>query len=205
MSDVSTPGARLRWGLVILGAIGALVLGAIVMLAAAVTIVMTRPAGGQSVTTQTWVGALAKSPVGPYLQQHLWVVTDASCEWGDVSAGCEGMKELIDNVKKFAPNQVPDYYFIFGYTQARIVHQILEKAVADGDLTREGVVKAFESLSQVDMGGLLNPISYGTKCEDKIPVTASSIFSVDPTAPTGLKRIVKSIDSPAVKEYPFCG
>jgi ABC-type branched-subunit amino acid transport system substrate-binding protein len=152
----------------------------------------------------TWVGALAKSPVAPYLQAHLWVVTDASCEWGEVGSGCDGMKELIDNVKKFAPNQVPDYYFIFGYTQARIVHQILEKAVADGDLTREGVVKAFESLSEVDMGGLLNPISYGTKCEDKIPVTASSIFSVDPAAPTGLKRIVKSIDSPAVKEYPFC-
>ena len=43
-----------------------------------------------------------------------------------------GMKELIDNVQKFAPDQRPNYYFIFGYTQARIVHQILEKAVADG-------------------------------------------------------------------------
>lgn len=152
----------------------------------------------------TWIGALAKSPVGPYLQQRLWVVTDASCEWGDTGPGCDGMKELLDNVKKFAPNQAPDYYFIFGYTQARIVHQILEKAVADGDLTREGVVKAFESLSDVDMGGLLNPISYGTKCEDKIPVTASSIFSVDPTAPTGLKRFVAKIDSPAIKDFPFC-
>jgi ABC-type branched-subunit amino acid transport system substrate-binding protein len=152
----------------------------------------------------SWIGTLAKSPVAPFLTQTMWVVTDASCGWGEVGAGCEGMKELIDNVAKFASDQVPDYYFTFGYTQARIVHQILEKAVADGDLTRAGVVKAFETLSDVNMGGLLNPISYGSTCEDKIPVTASSIWSVDPTAPTGLKRLVQKVDSSIITDFPFC-
>jgi hypothetical protein len=114
------------------------------------------------------------------------------------------MKEMLENVAKFAADQQPDYYFAFGYTQARIVHQILEKAVADGDLTREGVVKAFEGLRNVNMGGLLNPISYGTKCEDKVPVTASRIWAVDPTAPTGLKPVVDSVDSPALKRFAFC-
>jgi ABC-type branched-subunit amino acid transport system substrate-binding protein len=152
----------------------------------------------------SWIGTLAKSPVAPFLTQNMWVVTDASCGWGEVGTGCEGMKELIDNVAKFAPDQVPDYYFTFGYTQARIVHQILEKAVADGDLTRAGVVKAFEGLSNVNMGGLLNPISYGSTCEDKIPVTASSIWSVDPTAPTGLKRLVQKVDSSIISDFDFC-
>jgi ABC-type branched-subunit amino acid transport system substrate-binding protein len=152
----------------------------------------------------SWIGALARSPVAPYMQQRLWVVTDASCGWGEVGAGCEGMKELVENVQKFAPDQQPDYYFIFGYTQARIIHQILEKAVADGDLTREGVVKAFESLRNVDMGGLLNPISYGPRCEDRIPATASSVWAVDPAAPVGLRRIAAKVDSPIVKDFPFC-
>ncbi|MGH9196479.1 MAG: ABC transporter substrate-binding protein [Acidimicrobiia bacterium] len=152
----------------------------------------------------TWIGALAKSPVTPYMQQTYWWVSDASCEWGDTSAGCEGMKELTDNLQKFAPDQAPDIYYVFGYTQARIAHQILEKAVERGDLTREGVVKAFESLKSVNMGGLLNPISYGSKCEDKIPVTASSIYTVDPAKPTGLARFVKQVDSKSISKFEFC-
>ncbi len=113
------------------------------------------------------------------------------------------MKELIENHRKFGGDQPPDYYFIFGYTQARVVHQILERAVEQGDLTREGVVRAFESLKNVNMGGLLNPISYGPTCQDKIPATGSSIWQIDPAQPIALK-LVKSIDSPAVKKFPFC-
>lgn len=155
-----------------------------------------------------WAGALlgtreAPSPIVPVLQQRLWIITDAQCAWGQVGAGCEGMKELVENHRRFGGDQPPDFYFQFGYTQARIVHQILEKAITDGDLTREGVVKAFESLRQVDMGGLINPISYGPSCLERIPTTASSIWSIDPTQPIGL-RLVKSLDSPTVKQFPFC-
>ena len=155
-----------------------------------------------------WIGALVgtkaqPSPLVPYLQKNVWIVTDAQCAWGDVGKGCEGMKELIENHQKFGGEQPPDYYFIFGYTQARVVHQILEKAIEQGDLTREGVVRAFESLKNVDMGGLLNAISYGPNCKDKIPATGSSIWQIDPTQPIALK-LVKSIDSPLTKKFPFC-
>ncbi|MEK7859856.1 MAG: ABC transporter substrate-binding protein, partial [Chloroflexota bacterium] len=155
-----------------------------------------------------WIGALVgtkekPSPILPYLQRYMWVVTDAQCAWGDTKAGCEGMKELIDNHAKFGKDQPPDYYFIFGYTQARVVHQILEKAVEMGDLTRAGVVKAFESLKTVNMGGLLNPISYGPECKDKIPATGSTIWKIDPSQPIALASVA-TIDSPAVKLFPFC-
>lgn len=152
----------------------------------------------------SWIGALAASPVAPYMQQRLWVVTDAACAWGEVGAGCEGMKLMLDNIQKFSPSQTPDYYFTFGYTQARIIHEVLEKAVADGDLTREGVVKAFESLRNVDMGGLLPDISYGEKCEDKIPTNASTIWGVDPKAPVGLTRVAQKIESSIIGDFPFC-
>ena len=152
----------------------------------------------------SWIGALAASPVAPYMQAHLWVVTDAACGWGEVGAGCEGMKLMLDNIAKFAPTQTPDYYFTFGYTQARIIHEVLEKAVADGDLTREGVVKAFESLRNVDMGGLLPNISYGSKCEDKIPSNSSTIWAVDPKAPVGLTRVAPKVESSIIADFPFC-
>ena len=155
-----------------------------------------------------WAGVLAgtadkPSPILGYMQKALWVVTDAQCAWGDTKAGCEGMKELLENHKKFGGDQPPDYYFIFGYTQARVVHQILEKAVEMGDLTREGVVKAFESLKNVNMGGLLNPISYGTECKDKIPATGSTIWKIDPAQPIALATVA-TLDSPAVKKFQFC-
>jgi ABC-type branched-subunit amino acid transport system substrate-binding protein len=156
----------------------------------------------------SWIGALVgttaqPSPLVPYLKQYVWVVTDAQCAWGETKEGCEGMKELIENYQKFGKDQAPDYYFIFGYTQARVVHQILEKAVEQGDLTRAGVVKAFESLKNVNMGGLLNPISYGTECKDKVPATGSTIWKIDPAQPIALARVA-TLDSPAVKQFPFC-
>ena len=156
----------------------------------------------------SWIGALVgtaaqPSPLVPYLRQYVWVVTDAQCAWGETKEGCEGMKELLDNHQKFGKDQAPDYYFIFGYTQARVVHQILEKAVEQGDLTRAGVVKAFESLKSVNMGGLLNPISYGTACKDKIPATGSTIWKIDPAQPIALARVA-TIDSAAIKQFPFC-
>ncbi|HEX9712853.1 MAG TPA: ABC transporter substrate-binding protein [Actinomycetota bacterium] len=151
----------------------------------------------------TWIGAFTAVPHVQYLQQTYWLVTDGACSWGEVGAGCEGMKEMLDNVQKYAPDQKPDIYFQFGYTQARIIHQILEKAIADGDLTREGVVAAFESLENADMGGLLNDISYGDTCEEKIPATASTISAIDPAEPAGLRTITK-VDADIVADFPFC-
>jgi ABC-type branched-subunit amino acid transport system substrate-binding protein len=151
-----------------------------------------------------WIGAFLDSPeLTAYMSQTLWVVTDAACEWGDVSEGCEGMAEMLENLERFAPDQEPDYYYAFGYTQARIVHQILEQAIANDNLTRSGVREAFESLRDVDMGGLLNPISYGPDCEDKIPATGSNILRVDPENPIGLSPVAE-VESPTLDDFPFC-
>lgn len=152
----------------------------------------------------TWIGVLAQSEaLLPYLQAYYWVATDASCAWGATGVGCEGMEEMVANLDKYGGDQGPDYYFQFGYTQARVVHQILERAIELGDLTRAGVVTAFESLSDVDMGGLLNPISYGPNCEDKVPVTGTTIFGVNPDEPIALEEVATH-DDPIVNDFPFC-
>lgn len=151
-----------------------------------------------------WIKSLfTNEQLGPYLQENLWWVTDASCDWGESGDGCEGMGQMVKNIETFAPQQEPDVYFQFGYTQARILHEILEAAVANGDLTRQGVIDAFSELSDVDIGGLLNPVSFGANCEDRIPSTASNIFKVDPAQPLAVTAVAE-VDSDALGDYPFC-
>lgn len=151
-----------------------------------------------------WAGALFRNEqLADYMRQNLWWVTDASCEWGDTGPGCEGMEEMLQNMETYAPDQEPDVYFLFGYTQAKLLHEILEQAISNGELTREGVIDAVADLEDVDIGGLLNPISYGPDCEDRVPVTASSIFRVDPEQPIAVAQEAE-VDSDTIADYPFC-
>lgn len=151
-----------------------------------------------------WAGAVFRNEqLADYMRENLWWVTDASCEWGETGPGCEGMEEMLENIEAFAPNQEPDVYFQFGYTQAKLLHEVLEQAVANGDLTREGAIDAVADVRDVDIGGLLNPISYGPDCEDRVPVTASNIFRVDPEQPLAVTAEAE-VDSDTLADYPFC-
>ena len=47
---------------------------------------------------------------------------------------------------------------LVGYGMATLMNQVLDAACENGDLTREGVVTAFEELEEVDTGGLVVPI-----------------------------------------------
>ena len=156
----------------------------------------------------SWIGALVgtkekPSPLVPYMQQNFWVVTDAGCGWADVGKGCEGSKLMQDNLAKYASDQVPDYYFSFGYVQAMGFHAILEKAVEMRDLTREGIQKAFENVSSVDTGGLRLKLGYGPTCKDKVGVTSMTIWKVDTTQPIALASVA-NIDSQLAKDYKYC-
>ena len=54
-------------------------------------------------------------------------------EWGDTQV--PGMKDMMEQVKEFKPDQQPDYYFSFGYLQGIAMTALLEKAVELGDLS----------------------------------------------------------------------
>lgn len=46
-------------------------------------------------------------------------------------------------------------------------------------------------------------ISYGPSCKDKIPATGSTIWRIDAKEPIALAPVA-TLDSPAVKKFPFC-
>ena len=152
----------------------------------------------------SYIGALAGTAakpgaLAPYLEANYLVVSEG-VTWGDTSV--PGMKDLLARVQQFAPTQAPDYYFVFGYNEARSVVDLLEKAVAAGDLSREGIVSAMNSLDKLTFDGLSGDYGYGAPA-DRNPPRVNSVFKVDPASPGGLAVLKANIESDAAKKFSF--
>jgi ABC-type branched-subunit amino acid transport system substrate-binding protein len=133
-------------------------------------------------------GLLAVSPeFTGLLEKSVWVVAQGAT-WGDTSQ--PGMKEMLDNIAKYAPDQKPDGYFQFGYAEAKVTYAILKKAIANGDLTRDGLLKAFNSLGTVDLGGLFGAnAQYGSSPNQRVPTRDNSVYGIDTTVPNNFKNL----------------
>jgi ABC-type branched-subunit amino acid transport system substrate-binding protein len=134
----------------------------------AATIVGTGAAQGYNPTWvfqgPAWSGYLMTSdgttsgkptPVAKVLGSNVWVLGYES-QWGDMNV--PGMAKFLADRRAFAPSQIPDYYFMYGYSQARMEEAVLRKAIASGDLTRAGILNAKLHLGKVDFGGLMPPV-----------------------------------------------
>lgn len=132
-------------------------------------------------------GLLAVSPGFTQLLQATTWVMGQGATWGDTTK--PGMAQMLSDVQKYAPDQKPDGYFEYGYSEAKVTAAILKKAADNKDLTRDGLLTAFDSLSNVDMGGLLPDIHYGADPNQRVPSRDSSVYAIDPTAPGDLKDI----------------
>jgi ABC-type branched-subunit amino acid transport system substrate-binding protein len=95
--------------------------------------------------------------VADALAANVWVL-GYSAQWGDKSV--PGMARFLSDTKQFAPSQIPDYYFMYGYAMAQMETAVLREALAAGDLTREGILNAKLHLGSVDLGGLVPAIDY---------------------------------------------
>lgn len=142
---------------------------------------------------------LLATKVAPLLSKA-WVVSQGAT-WGDTSV--PGMNQMLQDIQKYAPDQKPDGYFGFGYSGAYVTHAILKQAMANKDLTRDGLFKAFESLKNVDLGGLYPAVSYGSTPNERVPSRDSIIYQVDATVPTGLKALVPDFVGTAAQQSQF--
>lgn len=146
-----------------------------------------------------WIDELGASPLAKYLQATTLIVSEGT-EWGDTAV--PGMAEMVKNVEELRPKQEPDYYFAFGYNQARAMTAVLEKAVELGDLSREGILEATRQLGTVSVECLSGDYQYGS-AEERNPPLTSTIFEVDPKKPFGLGRKEYQYESEAAKAYEF--
>src|SRR5262249_25025071 len=121
------------------------------------TWVLQGPAWSEYLMSSNGTPAGKPTAVAKALAANVWVL-GYTAEWGDDSA--PGMTKFLADTKRFAPGQIPDYYYMYGYALAQMETAVLRKAIAAKDLTREGILNAKLNLGAVDLGGLVPAIKY---------------------------------------------
>ena len=95
--------------------------------------------------------------------------------WG---VSTPGNDEMMAAMREAFPDRRPSDSFISGWNESVTMHRVLETAIANGDLTRAGVVAAANSLETVDFGGSAPNQSYAGAPNDFV-VRESAIFDPD--------------------------
>ncbi len=136
-----------------------------------------------------WANALlGVSPQFTGLLEQTVLDVAQGATWGDTSVS--GMAEMLNDIQKYAPDQQPDGYFQFGFAEAKVTAAILKKAADSGDLSRAGLLKAFNSVGTVDLGGLFGASAhYGSSPNQRVPTRDSSVYGIDTTIPNNLKNL----------------
>lgn len=114
--------------------------------------------------------------------------------WSDGPAA--EVKDLY--TKKFGAT-LPSAGAIHGYATGKVMFEILNKACASGDLTREGVAKAKQSLAAADSGGLVAPLDYTKPGEP--PTRTVNIGKASKTAPGGSETLQQGYKGPDADAY----
>jgi hypothetical protein len=128
----------------------------------------------------------------------VWVL-GYEAQWGDMSV--PGMAKFMADAKRFAPSQIPDYYYMYGYSEAKMETAVLRKAIAAGDLTRAGILDAKLHLGKVDLGGLVPALDYTPALGPASRRTG--ISKVSSTTPGFLKGVQAFFEGDAARNMEF--
>ena len=118
-----------------------------------------------------------------YALEHFYVVSSGA-SWGDTNV--PGMKKMMQDIGIFKPNQTSNQNFILGYVQAWAMDQVLEKAVANGDLSPEGVTKALSNVDTLSFEGLYPAYEFGPNSKSRVVPEPNSIYMYTTTKPSYL-------------------
>ncbi len=126
------------------------------------TAVIVGGVGSQGFLPQ-WTGSvpsydyrLLDSPVAELLAGFWWQ-TGYYVSWGTDVPGMQQISEVLTEVY---PDRRPSDAFIIGWTEARQMEQILRLAAANGDLTRQGVIDAANSIERIELDGAGPDLNY---------------------------------------------
>jgi ABC-type branched-subunit amino acid transport system substrate-binding protein len=162
------------------------------------TWVFQGPAWSEYLMSSDGTPAGKPTAVAKALAANVWVLGYES-QWGDKSV--PGMASFLADTKKYAPSQIPDYYFMYGYAMAKMETAVLRKAIAAGDLTREGILNAKLHLGSVDLGGLMAPVDYTPALGPASRM--SGISDVSASTPGFLKGLGSFFEGEAAKSMQF--
>ena len=93
---------------------------------------------------------LLDGPSAEWLKTHLYVASPVSA--------FDANPDLLEAYEAAYPDSTPSLGVVVGTGMSTLMKEVLDAACENGDLTRAGVVEAFENLEEVDTGGLVVPI-----------------------------------------------
>lgn len=149
-------------------------------------------------TSPTWNPALLQSAaaqalLGLYEQSVPWN------SWSSNTPGHEAMRKALAGVP--APSEGYTSGWIWSYP----LKAALEKAAANKDLTRAGLVAAVKSLESVDYEGMLPSGAGNFKGGAAGQLKATGIYKPDTAAPTGATQVKDLFVGPTAQAYTLDG
>jgi ABC-type branched-subunit amino acid transport system substrate-binding protein len=93
---------------------------------------------------------LLQGPAAEKIKKDLYVASPVS--------GFDQHPDLLKEYQTAYPQATPSLGVLVGIGMSAIMKQVLDAACANGDLTHQGVLDAFNNLTKVDTGGVVVPI-----------------------------------------------
>jgi ABC-type branched-subunit amino acid transport system substrate-binding protein len=140
---------------------------------------------------------LLDTPAGPALTENLHVVSSIAPPALETPAASELQEAFATAHPDELPTQVGS---VFGYVQAQVTRDVLQRACDNQDLTREGVLAALHEISGLDTGGLVaGPLDYTDPSQP--PTRAVYISRADASVSGGLSPVGEAIEAEPAQSY----
>jgi ABC-type branched-subunit amino acid transport system substrate-binding protein len=133
----------------------------------------------------------------PALEAGVYFQSDWEPGWYGDSPGHQAAKAAAE-----ARGQGPNPWYLVGWAGQYPIKAILDRAVAEGDLTRANIAVIANTLENVSFEGMVPDASYAGTPNDFAP-RASIINKVDSTAPGGVVPVTEFGAGPTASAFDF--
>ena len=144
---------------------------------------------------------LATGPGADWLAEHA-IISVPGDEW--LGTHAIGQAEMIEDLTAINPDFVPTANaHLTGYVNGLLTAKILAQAIADGDLSREGIATAATEIGtwQDELGLTGGDVVIGATADGNVPPSKLSMFRIDASVPTGLALEEYYYESEVTDDY----
>jgi len=143
----------------------------------------------------TFVPQLLGTAAGPALEKLFYLISSTQPFTGDSAGASKARTEY----KAKYPKDIPNGGLDWGYGAAAAYTEVLKRACANKDLTREGLQTAFRQTTSVDTQGILPALDYSQPGD---PATRETLVAkADKGAEGGLTVVEPFAESDLAKSY----
>jgi ABC-type branched-subunit amino acid transport system substrate-binding protein len=143
----------------------------------------------------TYDPALLESPAAKAVKANAYI-SGSIAPW---TLDKSGVQKVSQQFQAAYPKTDAKASVQFGWAQAEVMYEVLNKACENKDLTRAGLIKAAHELSGVDTGGLISgPLDYTQAGQ---PATRSVYIARPADVTGGLRALPGTFESETAKAY----